>query len=118
MNGPGEPKKRLKPDDLAVLPDGQRRAVQAFIGAGYRSYPAAAKAAGISLGTFKTHLRRVRLQYPDVWALVAARRAQQRQQYHEQAQKRAAAHTRRYFRNLRRSAARIGVPLELLMKLK
>ncbi len=46
--------------DLSPLPPGQRRAVEALIGGGVdRTYPEAARVAGMAEGTLLTHINRV-----------------------------------------------------------
>ena len=90
--------------DLSPLPPGQARAVEALIGAGRdRTYPAAAEAAGISLGTLYTHLRRVRCNHPKLYAAIRKVRKAQLAIRHRQAVANARAHSRAYFRRMSRS---------------
>ena len=57
--------------DLSSLPEGQRRAVLALIGGEQaRTYPDAAKIAGMSFGTMHTHVRRVRQNHPDLYQAI------------------------------------------------
>ena len=73
--------KKRKLDDilnLSALPKGQRRAVQAFIGEGTaQTYVGAAARANISLGSLKTHLRRVRQRHPKLYEEIRAVRRPQ-----------------------------------------
>ena len=79
---------------LSQLPPDQRRALDALVGGeDARTYVEAAKVAGMSLGTLKIHLRRVRLLRPGVCAF---RRAQLAQRHREAMQNRR-AHSRAYF---------------------
>lgn len=74
------PKKR-KPYDilnLSPLPPGQRRAVDALIGSGTdRTYPEAARIAGMAEGTLLTHINRVRQRHPALYERIRAVRASQ-----------------------------------------
>ena len=82
----------------AALPAGQYTAVAALLGNGGRTYAAAATAAGVSVNTLKTQLRRVRQQQPAVWAQVHAVRAAHLAQRHAAALARADAHSRAWHR--------------------
>jgi hypothetical protein len=90
--------------DLSSLPPGQARAVESLIGAGRdRTYTEAAEAAGMSLGTLYTHLRRVRCNHPKLYAAIRKVRKAQLAVRHRNAVANARAHTRAYFRHIRRS---------------
>ena len=97
-------KKRKVDDvpDLSELPRGQRRAVLAFIGVGLaKTYLEAAEEADMSLGTFKTHLTRVRLRHPRLYENIRAVRLAQLAERHEIALQNAKLHSRSYFRRKR-----------------
>ena len=78
---PGHTKKR-KVDynlpDLTCLPNGQRRAVIAWVGADEaRTYVEAASIMGVALPTLKSHLARVRRNHPQLYGeLMAVRKRQ------------------------------------------
>ena len=96
-------KNRMTPD-LSSLPEGQRRAVQALIGAEQaRTYPDAAEIAGISLGTMHTHFRRVRQNHPDLYQVIRRVRKVQLAVRHHSAIDNARAHTTAWFRRIRRN---------------
>ena len=103
------PTKRRRPHDvpdLSSLPPGQARAVSALIFHDIpwgRTYTEAADAAGMSLGTLYTHLRRVRCNHPKLYAAVRKVRKAQLAVRHRNAVANAGAHTRAYFRRIRRS---------------
>ena len=64
----------------AQIPPGQIKALRAFIAHDVpsgRTYKEAADAAGISLGTLYTHLRRVRQNHPEIYAATMEVRQQQ-----------------------------------------
>jgi len=83
---------------LSQLPPDQRRALDALVGGeDARTYVEAAKVAGMSLGTLKTHLRRVRLLRPGVYKSVSAFRRAQLAQRHREAMQNRRAHSRAYF---------------------
>lgn len=83
----------------ATLPSGQFRAVEALVGGGRaRTYAVAAKAAGVSVNTLKTQLRRVRLRAPAVWDEVCRVRAGQLAQRHRAAVARAEQRSRAWHR--------------------
>ena len=88
-----------------ACPDGrQARAVESLIGVGRdRTYTEAAEAAGMSLGTLYTHLRRVRCNHPKLYAAIRKVREAQLAVRHRNAVANARAHTRAYFRRIRRS---------------
>ena len=82
----------------------QARAVESLIGAGRdRTYTEAAEAAGMLLGTLYTHLRRVRCNHPKMYAAIRKVRKAQVAIRHRNAVANARAHTRAYFRRIRRS---------------
>ena len=103
--------KKRKPHDmvdLRCLPPGQRRAVVALLGGGTaRTYPEAAKLAGMGLGTLHTHLGRIRQGHPDVYAEIRRVRSTQLAVRHRLAQQAARAHSRAYFRRQARWMRRI-----------
>ncbi len=94
---------RMTPD-LSSLPEGQRRAVLALIGGELaRTYPDAAKIAGVSLGTMHTHVRRVRQNHPELYQAIRKVRKDQLAVRHHNAIDNARAHTREWFRRVRRN---------------
>jgi len=94
---------RMTPD-LSSLPEGQRRAVLALIGGELaRTYPDAAKVAGTSLGTMHTHVRRVRQNHPELYQAIRNVRKDQLAVRHHNAIDNARAHTREWFRRVRRN---------------
>ena len=100
------PKKREADDipDLSPLPQGQRTAVEALIGGGTqaRTYLEAAELAGMSLGTVKTHLRRVRQRHPQLYKAIRRVRRSQLAVRHRLAVMNAQGHSRAYFRRVNR----------------
>src|SRR6059058_3297023 len=74
---------------------GQRDAVQAYVD-GERTIAKAATAAGISPTTLKTHLRRVRLRYPEAWTAIRAARQRQLAVRHARAVRRDPAHSEKW----------------------
>ena len=100
---PIKDRKYMTPD-LTSLPEGQRRAVRALIsGERARTYPEAAKLEGMSLGTLYTHLRRVKRNHPEVYKKVLRVRKAQLAVRHHNALENARAHTRAWFRRVRRN---------------
>ena len=100
---PLKDRKHMTPD-LTPLPEGQKRAVRALIsGERARTYPEAAKVAGVSLGTLYTHLRRVKRNHPVVYKKVQRVRQAQLAVRHHSALLNARAHTRAWFRRVRRN---------------
>ena len=90
--------------NLTYLPEGQRRAVAALVlGDQARTYPEAAEEAGMSLGTLYTHLRRVKRNHPKVYKEVRKIREAQLAVRHHNALASARAHTRAWFRRVRRN---------------
>ena len=70
--------------NLSPLPPGQRRAVEALIGEGVaRTYPEAARLAGMSQGTLLTHINRVRQRHPKLYAAIRQVRLAQLAVRHE-----------------------------------
>ena len=70
------------------IPYGQIRALRALIAHDIpsgRTYKEAADAAGISLGSLYTHLRRVRQNHPEIYAATMEVRAQQLEVRHQHA---------------------------------
>ena len=89
---------------LSSLPEGQSRAVTALLsGERARTYPEAANLGGMSLGTMYTHLRRVKKNHPDVYKKVRRVRKSQLAVRHHNALDNARAHTRAWFRRVRRN---------------
>ena len=65
---------------LSQIPPGQTKALRAILASDNpsgRTYKEAAEAAGISLGTLYTHLRRVRQNHPKIYADVMKARSRQ-----------------------------------------
>jgi len=90
--------------NLSALPSGQSRAVAALIsGERARTYPEAAKVAEMSLGTLYTHLRRVKRNHPEVYEKVIRVRKAQLAVRHHNALSNAKAHTRAWFRRVRKN---------------
>ena len=94
--------KKRKPydmPDLSVLPSGRRRAVEALIGGNEdRTYPEAARIAGMAEGTLLTHVNRVRQNHPRLYTAIRAVRLAQLAVRHERALANAKAHSRAYFK--------------------
>ena len=85
---------------LSELPPGQRRAVEALIGSGVdRTYPEAARIAGMAEGTLLTHINRVRCNHPELYLSIRKVRGAQLAERHEVALQNAEEHSRAYFRN-------------------
>ena len=96
--------------DLSPLPPGQRRAIEALIGAGVaRTYPEAASVAGMAEGTLLTHINRVRQRHPRLYKSIREVREAQLADRHEIAVQNARAHSRAYFRRLRRLYRLLGI---------
>lgn len=108
---PNEKRKPHDMVDLSPLPPGQRRAVLALVGGGEvaRTYPEAAKLAGMSLGTLYIHFRRIRQRHPDVYAAIRGVRLAQLAERHAAALEAARAHSRRYFRKRARWLRSLGL---------
>ena len=106
MTNPTKRRRSHDAPDLSSLPPGQARAVSALIFHDVpwgRTYDEAADAAGMSLGTLYTHLRRVRCNHPRLYAAIRKVRKAQLAVRHRNAVANARAHTRAYFRRIRRS---------------
>ena len=89
--------------DLSPLPLGQRRAVEALIGGETdRTYPEAARIAGMAEGTLLTHINRVRQNHPKLYAAIRVVRKSQLTVRHRMAVMNARAHSRAYFRRQNR----------------
>ena len=94
-------KKRVSYDlpDLSTLPPGQRRAVEALIGGGVaRTYPEAARLAGMAEGTLLTHINRIRQRHPVLYSAIRVARMDQLAERHEDALAGAKSHSAIYFR--------------------
>jgi len=84
---------------LSVLPAAQRRVVKALIaGPEAKTYPAVAAELGVNIGTVHQHLRRIRIGYPDVYAVVMVVRRRQLAERHERSLARAREHDAWWFR--------------------
>jgi hypothetical protein len=70
----------LLQEQIATLPTGQRRVVEALL--------------GIHLGTVHTHLQRVRSGHPELYATIMARRADQLEARRRRSAPRAMEHSR------------------------
>ena len=89
--------------DLSPLPPGQRRAIEALIGGDAdRTYPEAARVAGMAEGTLLTHVNRVRRNHPRLYAAIRVVRKSQLAVRHRIAVMNAKAHSRAYFRRQNR----------------
>jgi len=81
------------------LPEGQRRVAEAFIhGPKAQTYKSVAVKLELSLGTVYEHLRRIRLNHPELYAAIMVVRQGQLERRHEAALAKDAAHSRQYFR--------------------
>lgn len=89
----------MTPSDLSPLPEGQRRVAEALIGGSKaRTYKEVAERLELSLGTVYEHLRRVRVNHPELYGAVMAYRKGQLEHRHRAAVEKDAAHSKRYFR--------------------
>ena len=87
--------------DLSGISKGQRHAIEGLIGGDRaRTYKEASLAAGVSLGTLYTHLRRVRLQHPNLHKKVRKIRKKQLAARHSTAVANAKSHSRAWFRRV------------------
>lgn len=113
---PQQPNKTLHPGlDFESLPKGQRRVAEALVGEGRaRTYKGIAKQLELSLGTVYEHLRRIRLNHPELYAGMMIIRKDKLELRHKAALARDAEHTRRYFR--RRSEQSLLERLESLLR--
>ena len=94
-------KKRFSYDipDLSSLPEGQQRAIEALLSGGEaRTYPQAARLAGMSLGSLLTHCNRIRKRHPALYAKIREVRLAQLADRHEDALAAARAHSEKHFR--------------------
>lgn len=88
-----------KPLDLSPLPPGQRRVAEALLdGKEATTYGGVAERLELSLGTVYEHLRRVRLNHPELYAALMAYRKEQLEHRHRAALAKDAAHSKRYFK--------------------
>ena len=95
MTPPKQPDKTLHPAlDFTVLPRGQRRIAEALIqGTKAQTYKGVAKQLELSLGTVYEHLRRIRLNHPELYAaLMEVRQGQLELRHRAALAKDAAAH--------------------------
>lgn len=89
----------MTPPDLTLLPKGQQRVAEALIGGREaRTYGEVAGQLGLSVGTVYEHLRRIRLNHPELYAALMAVRRGQLERRHEAALAKDAAHSKRYFK--------------------
>ncbi len=95
--------KRRLSRDIAILPEGQRRAVDGLVGGDRaRTYIEAAEVAHVSVNTLYTHLRRIRINHPVIHKAIYRRRRSQLRERHREAVARARDHTREYFKRVRK----------------
>ena len=90
--------KLAKQEEVDKVPEGQIRAVRALVDGGdeCRTYAHASTIAGISVNTLKTHLRRVRVNHPSVWASLRVLRKRQLGIRHKGAIRKAQEHTQNW----------------------
>ena len=90
--------KLAKQEEVDKVPEGQIRAVRALVDGGdeCRTYAHASTIAGISVNTLKTHLRRVRINHPKVWASLLVLRKRQLGMRHKGAIRKAQEHTQEW----------------------
>ena len=101
--------------DLIALPQGQRRVAEALIqGKKAQTYKGVAEQLGLSLGTVYEHLRRIRVNHPEVYAAMMEVRKGQLELRHRAALAKDAEHTRRYFK--RRAKKSLLERLEALLR--
>jgi hypothetical protein len=85
--------------DLTPLPAGQRRVAEALIeGKKARTYREVAAQLELSLGTVYEHLRRIRLNHPELYAAIMMVRKGQLELRHKAAVAKDAAHSKQYFK--------------------
>ena len=95
---------------LSPLRPGQRWAIEALIGGGQaRTYPEAARIAGMAEGTLLTHVNRVRQRHPRLYEEIRAVRRAQLDVRHEVALENARAHSSLYFRKQNRYMRQLGI---------
>jgi hypothetical protein len=88
-----------------TLPIGQYRVAKALIAdTSARTYSAVAAELGMHLGTVHQHMRRIRLQRPNVYAAIMKERGRQLAARHRRALARARAHTQAWYE----IASRVG----------
>lgn len=89
----------MTPPDLTPLPKGQRRVAEALLaGASAQTYRGVATQLELSLGTVYEHLRRIRVNHPELYAALMDYRRGQLEHRHEAALAKDAAHSKRYFK--------------------
>jgi len=90
--------KLAKQEEVDKVPEGQIRAVRALVDGGdeCRTYAHASTIAGVSVNTLKTHLRRVRVNHPKVWASLQVLRKRQLGIRHKGAIRKAGEHTQNW----------------------
>ena len=95
--------KRRLSRDIAILPNGQRRAVDGLVGGDRaRTYIETAEVAHVSVNTLYTHLRRVRINHPVIHKAIYRRRRTQLRERHSEAVARARDHTKQHFKRVRK----------------
>ncbi len=116
MTPPEQPSKTLHPVlDFTSLPQGQRRVAEALVsGGGAQTYKGVAKQLELSLGTVYEHLRRIRVNHPELYTTLMQKRKEQLELRHRAALAKDAEHTRRYFK--RRSQKSLLERLEGLLR--
>ena len=89
--------------DIAILPEGQRKAIESLVGGERaRTYVEASEVAGISVNTLYAHLRRVRSNHPVLHKAIYQRRRSQLRERHREAVARARDPTKQYFKRVRK----------------
>jgi hypothetical protein len=74
------PSSQVAASQIDALPMGQRRVVEALLaGESGRTYPDAAGALGIHLGTLHAHLARIRKRHPATYDAIMAKAAEERE---------------------------------------
>ena len=90
--------------DLSGVSKGQGNAIEGLIGGDRaRTYQEASIAAGVSIGTLYTHLRRVRLRHPILYKKVIKIRRKQLSVRHSSAIANAKNHSRAWFRRINKN---------------
>ena len=85
---------------LQQLPKGQRRAVKALFGQDKAiTYKASAESIGIGVGTIYTHLKRIRLNSPEIYKILMLYCKNQLGIRHQEALVRRDEHDHRFFSN-------------------
>ncbi len=100
MTPPQQPSKTLHPAlDFTALPRGQRRVAEALVeGTKAQTYKGVAKQLELSLGTVYEHLRRIRVNHPELYAAIMEVRKGQLERRHTAALVEEATHSKQYFR--------------------